>query len=36
MTVTCDFCGKPYRFDAIDIERLFSQGASPDIPPTLN
>ncbi|HEX4376908.1 MAG TPA: Hsp33 family molecular chaperone HslO [Steroidobacteraceae bacterium] len=36
VTVTCDFCGKPYHYDAIDIERLFSQGASPEIPPTLN
>jgi molecular chaperone Hsp33 len=36
VTVTCEFCGRPYRFDAIDIERLFSQDASPDPPTTLN
>ncbi len=36
VTVTCEFCGRPYRYDAIDIERLFSQGASPEVPPTLN
>ena len=27
VTVTCEFCGRPYRFDAIDVERLFSAGA---------
>lgn len=31
-TVTCEFCQKPYRFDAIDVEQLFSdvptQGSS--------
>ncbi|HWW20801.1 MAG TPA: Hsp33 family molecular chaperone HslO [Steroidobacteraceae bacterium] len=36
VTVTCEFCGRPYRFDPIDAERLFSQGSSPDAPPTLN
>ncbi len=35
-TVTCEFCGRPYRFDAIDIERLFTEGASPDTPRSLN
>jgi molecular chaperone Hsp33 len=26
-TVTCEFCQKPYRFDAIDVEHLFDQVA---------
>ncbi len=26
-TVTCEFCQKPYRFDAIDVEQLFTEGA---------
>lgn len=36
VTVTCEFCGRPYRFDAVDIERLFTQSASPDSPRSLN
>jgi molecular chaperone Hsp33 len=36
VTVTCEFCGRPYRHDAVDVERLFSQGPTPDVPPTLN
>jgi molecular chaperone Hsp33 len=39
VTVTCEFCGRPYRYDAIDVEQLFSQGAAPDgsdTPTTLN
>jgi molecular chaperone Hsp33 len=36
VTVTCEFCGRPYRFDAIDVERLFSEGSGPEGPPTLN
>jgi molecular chaperone Hsp33 len=36
VTVTCEFCGRPYRFDAIDAERLFTQASSPQTPPTLN
>jgi molecular chaperone Hsp33 len=27
-TVTCEFCQKPYRFDAIDVEQLFN-GSAP-------
>ncbi|MEO8064721.1 MAG: Hsp33 family molecular chaperone HslO [Pseudomonadota bacterium] len=27
-TVTCEFCQKPYKFDAIDVEQLFT-GAAP-------
>ena len=26
-TVTCEFCRKPYKFDAIDVEQLFAQVA---------
>jgi molecular chaperone Hsp33 len=26
-TVTCEFCQKPYKFDAIDVEQLFSEAA---------
>jgi len=36
VTVTCEFCGRPYRYDAIDVERLFSQGSSPETPQSLN
>jgi molecular chaperone Hsp33 len=36
VSVTCEFCGRPYQFDAIDIERLFTAGASPDTPSSLN
>ncbi|HTU68064.1 MAG TPA: Hsp33 family molecular chaperone HslO [Steroidobacteraceae bacterium] len=27
VTVTCEFCQRPYRFDAIDVEQLFNDGA---------
>jgi molecular chaperone Hsp33 len=36
VTVTCEFCGRPYRFDAIDVERLCVPGASPETPRSLN
>lgn len=36
VTVTCEFCGRPYHYDAIDVERLFSQGSSPETPLSLN
>ena len=26
-TVTCEFCQKPYKFDAIDVEHLFDDAA---------
>ena len=26
VTVTCEFCHRPYRFDAADVEALFAQG----------
>ncbi len=28
VTVTCEFCQKPYKFDAIDVEQLFAGGAA--------
>ena len=28
VTVTCEFCQKPYRFDAIDTEQLFADGST--------
>jgi molecular chaperone Hsp33 len=36
VTVTCEFCGRPYRFDSIDVERLFTEGANPDAPHSVN
>lgn len=35
VTVTCEFCRKPYAFDAVDAARLFIS-ATPDAPPDLN
>jgi len=29
VTVTCDFCNRPYRFDAIDVEVLFAPTDAP-------
>jgi molecular chaperone Hsp33 len=36
VTVTCDFCNRPYRFEAVDVERLFVSGAVPRGPPSLH
>lgn len=30
VTVTCEFCQRPYRYDAIDVARLLADGASPE------
>jgi molecular chaperone Hsp33 len=30
VTVTCEFCRKPYRFDAVDAAGLFVAGSTPD------
>lgn len=30
--IACNFCGKPYTFDAIDCARLFIDGQSPEAP----
>jgi hypothetical protein len=29
VTVTCEFCHRPYRYDSIDIEALFTDGLEP-------
>ncbi|WP_454693792.1 Hsp33 family molecular chaperone HslO [Achromobacter aegrifaciens] len=36
--VSCDFCGKPYKFDSVDCATLFSASAAPaaDEPPTVH
>ncbi|MGE8618942.1 MAG: Hsp33 family molecular chaperone HslO, partial [Achromobacter spanius] len=36
--VSCDFCGKPYKFDAVDCATLFSPNPPPadDAPPTVH
>ena len=37
VTVTCEFCHRPYRFDAVDVEALFADGASEgDKPPSIH
>ncbi len=36
VTVTCEFCQRPYRFDAIDVERMFAGKPGADAPATLN
>src|SRR5262245_22167969 len=32
VTVTCEFCQRPYRFDAVDVEALFSDTPTIDSP----
>jgi molecular chaperone Hsp33 len=32
VTVTCEFCHRPYRFDEVDVEALFAEGDVP-VPP---
>jgi molecular chaperone Hsp33 len=35
LRVTCEFCGSDYRYDAVDIERLFAaDAAAPPSPPS--
>ncbi len=36
VTVTCEFCHRPYRFDSIDIEALFAEGPGPGVSPALH
>jgi molecular chaperone Hsp33 len=36
VNVTCEFCGRPYRFDAIDVERILSNDAAPPAPASMN
>jgi molecular chaperone Hsp33 len=34
VSITCEFCHRPYHFDAVDIERLFAGGSSAPEGPT--
>jgi molecular chaperone Hsp33 len=36
VTVTCEFCGRPYRFDTLDVERLFAGDAGLEAPRSIN
>jgi len=37
VTVTCEFCHRPYRFDAVDVEALFTEGpAEGGKPPSIH
>ena len=37
VTVTCEFCHRPYRFDAVDVEALFADRAGEDgKPPSIH
>jgi molecular chaperone Hsp33 len=36
VSVTCEFCGRPYRFDPIDVEGLFTAGPTPESSRSLN
>ena len=36
VNVTCEFCQRPYRFDSIDIEALFSDGPAPGVTPAVH
>ncbi len=36
LQVTCEFCGRPWRFDPIDVEQLFAGAVSPEAPGSLN
>jgi molecular chaperone Hsp33 len=36
VSVTCEFCGRPYRFEAIEVERMIALGSAPDSPQSLN
>lgn len=36
VTVTCEFCRRPYRFDAVDASTLFADTSVPDPPASLN
>jgi len=36
VTVTCEFCHRPYRFDAVDVEALFADAGHPDGPHSIH
>jgi molecular chaperone Hsp33 len=36
VTVTCEFCHRPYRFDALDVDALFADAADPNASPLIH
>ena len=36
VTVTCEFCHRPYHFDAIDVEALFADAVDSNGPPSIH
>jgi molecular chaperone Hsp33 len=34
VSVDCSFCNQHYEFDAVDVERIFASGYSPEVPKT--
>lgn len=34
VSVNCEFCNQSYRFDAVDVERLFAAADQPEVPRT--
>ena len=36
LTVTCEFCHRPYRYDAIDVAQLLADTPAPDAPDAVN
>jgi molecular chaperone Hsp33 len=36
VTVTCEFCHRPYRFDRAAVEALFADHRSPDDSPAIH
>jgi molecular chaperone Hsp33 len=36
VTVTCEFCHRPYRFDSVDVETLFSDGSGSGSSPSIH
>jgi molecular chaperone Hsp33 len=36
VTVTCEFCHRPYRFDAVDVEALFADSTGPRGSPSIH
>ena len=36
VTIGCEFCGREYRFDAVDVEQLFAARSMGDVSPRLN
>jgi molecular chaperone Hsp33 len=36
VTVTCEFCRRPYRFDAVDAVSLFAEASVGEPPASIN